>query len=83
MKVLKEGNYCVSIINQTFTNENGDDFSDLILDFSPFQKIAIDYFYDLVCLVSSKEGFIFIKLPLTKNSEIIKAKDVLLKNIYS
>lgn len=82
MKMLKEGEYYINLVNQSLRSVNdNEDFTDVVSDFSKFSYLGIDIHGDIIRLMNSPiNGFIFVCYPsvdgrFIKANEIIKFKE--------
>lgn len=83
MKLLKEGEYYINILEHVLTKVgNDEDFSEMINDFSKFNYLEIDPSGDVISLVRVKnDEFIFTCYPKATD-RVITLKEVLnIKNI--
>ena len=82
MKKLKEGDYYINIANSSLRSvNNGEDFTDMIDDFSKFSYLGIGINGDTIRLINSPiRGFIFVCYPSVDGryirlNEILKIKE--------
>lgn len=78
MRCFKEGIYYVNLVYPCFRSViNGEDFTDMVSDFSKFSYLGIDVTGDTIRLINTPDkGFIFVRYPLS-NGKIIRANEIL------
>ena len=82
MKKFKEGIYYVDMVNPSFISViGGEDFTEMIGDFSAFTFLGVNFAGDFVKLINTPDkGFIIISNPVTDGrfirlNEILKNKE--------
>lgn len=78
MKRLKEGDYYISLANQSLrSTTNDEDFTDVVSDFSKFFYLGVDINGDTIRLINSPiKGFIFVRYP-SIDGKFIRANEIL------